>query len=124
MANAKKKLIVESMKMTHQRQFLEGAYKILLLKTESIKEEELRAVDCQTPTFMEMIQKLMDSNELEKPVYSVTSKNSRTNIYMDKATKLEIIISTVKHNIRMIEERQGSLEADINEENESNELIR
>jgi hypothetical protein len=29
---------------------------------------------------------------------------------MDKATKLEIIISTVKQNIRLIEEKRGNLE--------------
>jgi hypothetical protein len=67
-----------------------------------------------------MIQKLLDINEFDKPVYSVTTKNSRTNIYMDKATKLEIIISTVKHNMKLIEQKHGSLE--MNGEKDVNEL--
>jgi hypothetical protein len=43
-----------------------------------------------------MIQTIFDNKESDKPDFYIKTKNSRTNIYMDRATKLEIIISTVK----------------------------
>lgn len=33
---------------------------------------------------------------MDKPDFVLKSKSSLTNIYMDKATKLDIIVSTVK----------------------------
>lgn len=43
-----------------------------------------------------MIQSIFENQESNKPDFVIKTKNSKTNIFMDKATKLDIIISTVK----------------------------
>ena len=44
-----------------------------------------------------MIQSIFENNEDScKPDFSIKTKSSKTSIYMDKATKLDIIISTVR----------------------------
>lgn len=45
-----------------------------------------------------MIQSIFDNKESDKPDFFIKTKTSRTSIYMDRETKLEIIISTVKKN--------------------------
>lgn len=49
------------------------------------------------PNFASILSSIFDGNEdMNKPDFVLKSKSSLTNIYMDKATKLDIIVSTVK----------------------------
>ena len=43
-----------------------------------------------------MIQSIFDNKDSDKPDFSIKTKSSRTSIYLDRATKLDIIISTVR----------------------------
>lgn len=60
---------------------------------------------------------------MDKPDFVLKSKSSLTNIYMDKATKLDIIVSTVKkmnafeqmnNSNNRINERFDSMEGNVN----------
>ena len=83
--------------MPHQKGFLEGVYKVLLLKTVSGKEEEeLEEDKNEMPNFQQMIQSIFENKDSDRPDFSIKTKSSKTNIYLDRATKLDIIISTVK----------------------------
>ena len=46
------------------------------------------------PNFGEMIQAIFTNNG-DNPDFVIKGKNGSTNIYLDKATKLDIILSTV-----------------------------
>ena len=49
------------------------------------------------PNFASILSSIFDSKEdMDKPDFVLKSKSTLTNIYMDKATKLDIIVSTVK----------------------------
>lgn len=49
------------------------------------------------PNFSSILSSIFDGNEdMSKPDFVLKSKSTLTNIYMDKATKLDIIVSTVK----------------------------
>ena len=48
------------------------------------------------PNFTELLQSIFNKQETDKPDFVIKGKNSTTNIFMDKATKLDIIVSTVK----------------------------
>lgn len=49
------------------------------------------------PNFASILTSIFDGNEdMGKPDFVLKSKSSLTNIYMDKATKLDIIVSTVR----------------------------
>ena len=43
-----------------------------------------------------MMQSIFENKESNKPDFVIKTKSSKTNIFMDKATKFDIIISTVK----------------------------
>lgn len=43
-----------------------------------------------------MIQSIFENKPTNKPDFTIRTRASKTDIYMDKATKLDIIISTVK----------------------------
>ena len=75
---------------------MEGVYKILLLKSLDGNEDDREEDPNEMPSFQEMIQSIFENKETNKPDFVIKTKNSRTNIYMDKATKLDIIISTMK----------------------------
>jgi len=62
---------------------------------------------------------------MDKPDFVLKSKSTLTNIYMDKATKLDIIVSTVKKmnafeqlnsSNNSINERLDSMEGNLNEQ--------
>lgn len=64
-----------------------------------------------------MIQSIFENKESDQPDFSIRTKTSKTSIYMDRATKLDIIISTVR-------KIQGPEGKDLNEappESESSE---
>ena len=82
--------------MHNRKGFLEGVYKILLLKSLDGNEDDREEDPNEMPSFQEMIQSIFENKETNKPDFVIKTKNSRTNIYMDKATKLDIIISTMK----------------------------
>ena len=82
--------------MHNRKGFLEGVYKILLLKSLDGNEDDREEDPNEMPSFQEMIQSIFENKETKKPDFVIKTKNSRTNIYMDKATKLDIIISTMK----------------------------
>lgn len=95
--NSKKRLDGISAKMPHQRGFLEGVYKILLLKSiDSREPEETEEEPRQMPNFQQMIQTVFENKESEEPDFYIKTRSTRTSIYMDRATKLDIIISTVR----------------------------
>ena len=48
------------------------------------------------PNFQHMIQSIFENKDSDLPDFSIKTKSSRTNIFLDRATKLDIIISTVK----------------------------
>ena len=49
------------------------------------------------PNFQELLTSIFSpSEQANKPDFVIKHKSSYTNIYMDKATKLDIIVSTVK----------------------------
>ncbi len=48
------------------------------------------------PNFHDMLQSIFNNNQSDKPDFVIRSKNSATKIYLDKATKLDIIVSTVR----------------------------
>ncbi len=54
--NSKSRLDAISMKMPQQRGFLEGVYKVLLMRTAGQKEEEEIEDNRQMPNFHEMVQ--------------------------------------------------------------------
>lgn len=59
------------------------------------------------PSFQEMISSVFENKETGRPDFTIKTKNSRTSIYMDKATKFDIIVSTVrKLNPQSEEDRQ------------------
>lgn len=79
--------------MVYQKGYLEGVYKILLLKsTESFSAD---AENNDLPNFNDMLQSIFSNRNCEKPDFVLRSKNSSTEIYLDNATKLDIILSTV-----------------------------
>jgi hypothetical protein len=93
--NSKKRLDALSAKMPQQRGFLEGVYKILLLKGFSSDDDgdEDRG---EMPNLNEMIQSIFENKPINKPDFTIRTRASKTDIYMDKATKLDIVISTFK----------------------------
>ena len=48
------------------------------------------------PNFQDLLQSIFHNQESSKPDFVIRGKSSLTNIFMDKATKLDIIVSTVK----------------------------
>ena len=48
------------------------------------------------PNFSTILSSIFEKNEENKPDFVLSSKSTTTNIYMDKATKFDIIFSTVK----------------------------
>ena len=49
------------------------------------------------PNFQELLTSIFSpSQDMNKPDFVIKHKSSCTKIYMDKATKLDIIVSTVK----------------------------
>ena len=48
------------------------------------------------PNFTELLQSIFNKQDSDKPDFVIRGKSSVTNIFMDKATKLDIIVSTVK----------------------------
>lgn len=84
------------MKMPQQRGFLEGVYKVLLMRTAGQKEEEEIEDNRQMPNFHEMVQAIFQNKESDKPDFYIKTKSSKTSIFMDRATKLDIILSIVK----------------------------
>lgn len=48
------------------------------------------------PNFHEMIQAIFENKESDKPDFYIKTKSSKTSIFMDRATKLDIILSIVK----------------------------
>jgi len=48
------------------------------------------------PNFQEMLQSIFHNQDNQKPDFVLKTKKTLTNIFMDKATKLDIIVSTVK----------------------------
>lgn len=49
------------------------------------------------PNFSEILSSIFSGNDdMEKPDFVIKHKTNYTSIYMDKATKLDIIVSTVK----------------------------
>lgn len=48
------------------------------------------------PNFQQMLKGIFQNTETGKPDFYIKTKSSKTSIYMDRATKLDIIISTVR----------------------------
>ena len=82
--------------MPNRKGFLEGVYKILLLRSFDGMEDDKEEDPSEMPSFHEMMQSIFENKESNKPDFVIKTKNSKTNIFMDKATKFDIIISTVK----------------------------
>ena len=59
------------------------------------------------PNFNDMLQSIFTNSSTERPDFVLKNKNSSTSIYLDKATKLDIILSTVYNindgNVEQIE---------------------
>ena len=47
------------------------------------------------PNFNDMLQSIFNNSSCEKPDFVLKGKYGATSIYFDKATKLDIILSTV-----------------------------
>lgn len=91
--NTKRRLDYISKKMVYQKGYLEGVYKILLLKsTESFSAD---TESNELPNFNDMLQSIFTNRNCERPDFVLRSKNTSTEIYLDNATKLDIILSTV-----------------------------
>ena len=67
------------------------------------------------PNFKEMLQSIFTNSSRDKPDFVLKSKNSATSIFLDKATKLDIILSTV-YNIN-----EGNVETVDSKENTEDE---
>ncbi len=79
--------------MVYHKGYLEGVYKILLLKsTDSLTTE---GETNELPNLNDMIQSIFKNQSCEKPDFVLRNKHSMTEIYLDSATKLDIILSTV-----------------------------
>lgn len=48
------------------------------------------------PNFQQMIQSIFENKDSDLPDFSFKTRSSKTQIYLDRATKLDIIISTVR----------------------------
>jgi len=91
--NTKKRLDNISKKMVYQKGYLEGVYKILLLKSTEPFSAEGDANEM--PNFNDMIQSIFTNRNCERPDFVLRGKDSSTEIYLDNETKLDIILSTV-----------------------------
>lgn len=91
--NTKKRLDNISQKMVYQKGYLEGVYKILLLKSTS--EPLADSAPTEMPNFAEMMQSIFLNKNSDKPDFVIRNKHSSTEIFLDNATKLDIILSTV-----------------------------
>jgi hypothetical protein len=49
----------------------------------------------EMPNFNEMIQSIFTNSSSDKPDFVIRNRGSATSIYLDRATKLDIILSTV-----------------------------
>lgn len=60
------------------------------------------------PGFHEMVEGVLTNKQSNEPDFYIKTKSSSTSIYMDRATKLDIIISTFKENhiARTLEDEQ------------------
>ncbi len=69
-------------------------YKILLLKSsvESFVEDREPS---EMPNFHEMLQSIFTNRSGDKPDFVIRSKHNSTQIYLDSATKLDLILTTV-----------------------------
>lgn len=92
--NTKKRLDHVSKKMVYQKGYLEGVYKILLLKTtvEPFIEDKEPA---EMPNFHEMLQSIFSNRSSDKPDFVIKTKTNSTQIFLDSATKLDLILTTV-----------------------------
>lgn len=93
--NSKNRLDGISVKMPQQRGFLEGVYKVLLMRQGGKQEQEIEDGK-QMPSFHQMLKGILDNKESDKPDFFIRTKSSKTNIFMDRATKLDIILSIVR----------------------------
>jgi hypothetical protein len=91
--NTKRRLDHISRKMVYHKGYLEGVYKILLLKSTEPLSTDNEANEL--PNFGDMLQSIFTNNNCERPDFVIKNKGSSTSIYLDKATKLDIILSTV-----------------------------
>lgn len=48
------------------------------------------------PNFEELLTSIFSNSESSKPDFVIRAKSNSTSIYLDKATKLDIIMSTVR----------------------------
>ena len=48
------------------------------------------------PNFQDLLSSIFSSSEENKPDFVIKNNSSSTSIYLDKATKLDIIVSTVR----------------------------
>ena len=99
LSNAKGRVDNISKGWSSNQKFLEGAYKVLLLRgrdgdsMELIGEEERNQ-----PDFTALLKSVLENSteEFESPDFTIKSKSTITNVYLDKRTKWDIILSTLK----------------------------
>jgi hypothetical protein len=109
--NCKSRLDYFSPKMSRQREFLEGVYKILLLKPGIDTKESQEGEDDenqQQPNIQEMLEAVFQNKESDKPDFFIRTKNSRTSIYLDRSIKIDIILSMVGRNMQELPDNQKS----------------
>jgi hypothetical protein len=75
---------------------------VLLLKSSS--PEGLDSEPSEMPNFSEMLQSIFTNKNSDKPDFVIRNRSSLTEIYLDNATKLDIILSTVDN----LNQQQGA----------------
>jgi hypothetical protein len=93
--NTKKRLDHVSRKIVYQKGYLEGVYKILLLKTSVDSFGDEREPAEEMPNFQEMLQSIFTNRSSDRPDFVIKSKSNSTQIFLDSATKLDLILTTV-----------------------------
>ena len=83
-----------SKKRVYQKGYLEGVYKILLLKnaSEQFAEEKEKP---EMPDFQSMVQSMFSNGDREKADFVIKSERTETEIFFDKATKLDLLLATM-----------------------------
>ena len=85
--------------MPQQRGYLENVYKILLLKSVNIDKDFLAQQEEKSDTlnFHNLLKSIFENEgDQETPDFVIRNRSSETKIYLDRATKLDIILSTVR----------------------------